>query len=175
MYFYKYFLGMRNFSILFLLFFWSCQNSSAVQEPKIQKSEMNGVEKHNTALALEKISKDKVVNWKEYQLVSNNLKQFSAISANEALNNALKFSETVKKLKDSIRPKELLNLSFRTRVNVLENEALRLKDMTFIPAITSNELHTQVNKIIAAFSATNSKINTIYSQLEVEQDIVNIN
>jgi hypothetical protein len=66
-------------------------------------------------------------------------------------------------------------LSFRTRVNVLENETLRLKDMTFIPAITANEVNTQVDKILAAFSATNSKINTVYSQLEVEQDIEDIN
>lgn len=66
-------------------------------------------------------------------------------------------------------------MSFRTRVNVLENETLRLKDMTFIPAITANDVNTQVDKILAAFSATNSKINTIYSQLEVEQDIEDIN
>jgi len=91
------------------------------------------------------------------------------------LNNAIQLSEVVKFLKDSIRPTELLNLSFRTRVNVLENEALRLKDMTFITAITAKEVNVQVDKIIAAFSATNSKINTIYSQLEVEKDIDNIN
>ncbi|MFN0728254.1 hypothetical protein [Polaribacter gochangensis] len=136
---------------------------------------MNIVQKHHAILDLEGISKNKVANWKEYQSTTNNLKQFSSISANEALNNALKLAEIIKNLKDSIRPKELLNLSFRTRINVLENEALRLKDMTFIPAITAGEVNAQVNKIIAAFSATNSKINTIYSQLEVEQDIENIN
>jgi uncharacterized membrane protein len=74
-------------------------------------------------------------------------------------------------MKDSIRPKELINSSFRTRVNVLENEALRLKDMTFINAVTSKEINLQVDKIMAAFSATNSKINTVYSQLEVEKEI----
>jgi len=168
---------MRKFSILFFLFFWSCQNgnNTAVQDTKIKKSEMNIGKKHTSALALESISKSKVANWKEYQIVTDNLKQFSVISANEALNNALKLSEEIKFLKDSIRPKELLNLSFRTRVNVLENEALRLKDMTFISSISATEVHAQVNKIIAAFSATNSKINTTYSQLKVEQDIDNIN
>lgn len=76
-------------------------------------------------------------------------------------------------MKDSIRPEELINLPFRTRINVLDNEALRLKDMTFIPAITANEVTAQVEKIIAAFSATNSKINTVYTQLEVEKDLKN--
>ncbi|WKD85688.1 hypothetical protein KCTC32516_01033 [Polaribacter huanghezhanensis] len=166
---------MRNFYLVFLLILCSCKNRTAVQESKIQKSEMNIVQKHSSVLELEKNSKEKVADWKEYQSVANNLKQFSSISASEALNNALKLAEVVKFLKDSIRPKELLNLPFRTRVNVLENETLRLKDMTFIPAITAKEVHVEVNKIIAAFSATNSKINTIYSQLKVEQDIDNIN
>tara|TARA_R110001606_G_scaffold103422_4_gene226143 strand:+ start:204 stop:779 length:576 start_codon:yes stop_codon:yes gene_type:complete len=163
---------MRTFYFLFILIFLSCKNNSAVKEPKIKKSEMNIVQKHISALELEKNSKQEISNWKEYLEVEDNLKQFSSISASEALNNALKLSEAVKFLKDSIRPKELLNLPFRTRVNVLENETLRLKDMTFIPAITADEVNTQVNKIIAAFSATNSKINTIYSQLEVEKNIL---
>tara|TARA_R110002124_G_scaffold217_2_gene808 strand:- start:3823 stop:4398 length:576 start_codon:yes stop_codon:yes gene_type:complete len=163
---------MRTFYFLFILILLSCKNNSAVKEPKIKKSEMNIVQKHISALELEKNSKQEISNWKEYLEVEDNLKQFSSISASEALNNALKLSEAVKFLKDSIRPKELLNLPFRTRVNVLENETLRLKDMTFIPAITADEVNTQVNKIIAAFSATNSKINTIYSQLEVEKNIL---
>lgn len=136
---------------------------------------MNIVQKHDVVLNLEKLSINKIENWNEYQSVTENLAQFSSISPSEALNNAIKLSEVVKFLKDSIRPKELINLSFRTRVNVLENETLRLKDMTFIPAITANEVNTQVDKILAAFSATNSKINTIFSQLEVEQDIEDIN
>jgi ABC-type ATPase with predicted acetyltransferase domain len=162
---------MRNYFILIFLSFLSCKNSTTVQETKIQKSDKNIVQKHKIALILENISKEKVANWKEYQSVTNNLKQFSAISANEALNNALKLLEEVKFLKDSIRPKELLNMSFRTRINVLENETLRLKDMTFISAITADEVNTQVDKILAAFSATNSKINTIYSQLKVDEEI----
>ncbi|MDG1529447.1 MAG: hypothetical protein P8I51_00260 [Polaribacter sp.] len=136
---------------------------------------MNIVQKHDVPLNLEKQSINKIENWNEYQSVTENLELFSSISPSEALNNAIKLSEVVKFLKDSIRPKELINLSFRTRVNVLENETLRLKDMTFIPAITANEVNTQVDKILAAFSATNSKINTVYSQLEVEQDIEDIN
>jgi hypothetical protein len=166
---------MRNFLILFFLVFLSCNSNNANQKTKVQKSDMNIVQKHDVSLNLEKQSINKIENWNEYQSVTENLELFSSISPSEALNNAIKLSEVVKFLKNSIRPKELINLSFRTRVNVLENETLRLKDMTFIPAITANEVNTQVDKILAAFSATNSKINTVYSQLEVEQDIEDIN
>lgn len=162
---------MRNLLYILILIFWSCQNGSSIKEPMVKKSEMNLIKKHPSALALAHISKNKITIWEEYQKVTNSLHRFSSISASEALNNALKLSEEIKSLKDSIRPKELLNPSFKSRINVLENEALRLKDMTFIPAITANEVHTQVNKIIDAFSATNSKINTTYSQLQVELDI----
>lgn len=170
-----YFYHMRNVFILFFLVFYSCNNSSDKQEAKAQKSDMNIIQKHDAVLGLEKTSKIKIENWKEYHSVTNSLSQFSSISPNEALNNAIKLSETIQFLKDSIRPKELINLSFKTRVNVLENEALRLKDMTHISAITAKEVNTQVDKILAAFSATNSKINTIYSQIEVEQEIEDIN
>lgn len=175
MYFYEHFLGMRNYFILVFLVFLSCNSNNVKQEAKIQKSDMNIVQKHNAPLILENLSKEKVAKWNEYHKVTDNLKLFSSISANEALNNAIKLSEDVKFLKDSIRPKALLNLSFRTRINVLENETLRLKDMTFITAITADDVNKQVDKIIAAFSATNSKINTIYSQLKVEEDIEDIN
>ena len=175
MYFYRYFFGMRNYLFFFVLIFFACNNKTTKQKAVVQKSDKNVVQKHDVVLDLENISKTKIANWTEYQNTLKNLKQFSSISANEALNNAIALSKDIQFLKDSIRPKELLNLSFRTRVNVLENEALRLKDMTLIPAITSKEVHEQVNKIIAAFSATNSKINTIYSQLQVEQDIDSIN
>jgi len=132
---------------------------------------MSVVTKHSSVNSLEKNTKEKIQNWKEYQSVSDNLKKFSFISAKEALNNALKLAELVKQLKDSIRPKELLTLSFRTRVNVLENETLRLKDMTFISAIKETEVNTQVEKILAAFSATNSKINAVFNQLEINNKI----
>lgn len=174
MYFYRYFFDMRNYLLLFLIVFFSCKDKTTKLEAIAQKSDKNVVQKHKTILKLEDAAKVKITNWKEYQKASGNLKSFANISANEALNNAKILSENIKFLKDSIRPKELISLSFRTRINVLENEVLRLKDMTLISAITAKEVHEQVEKIIAAFSATNSKINTIYSQLEVEQDIDSI-
>lgn len=156
--------------VVFIVF--ACEKSSTNKEVSIQTSELNQVKNHKQITPLNNFSIIKVKDWQEYQSVNDQLKKYNNISANEALNNAVELAKKIKQLKDSIRPKELINDSFRTRVNVLENESLRLKDMTLIKnAISIKEINNQVEKVLSAFSATNSKINTIYSQLEVEKEI----
>ena len=163
---------MKNsFLILLLTLLVSCINAEKKDVQIRKRTEINSIQKHVVKTRLEQNTLQTINAWKEYTTVDDHLKKFTAISANEALNNAIQLTKSVKLMKDSIRPKELVNPSFRARINVLENEALRLKDMTFIPAITANEINLQVDKIMEAFSATNSKINTIYSQLEVEKEI----
>ena len=161
----------KLFLILLTILFSSCGDATVNQDQHVKKHGINSVKKHEIKSILDKNSRKNILNWKEYESVADNLKKFSSISPNEALNNALQLANLVKLMKDSIRPKDLINDSFRTRVNVLENEALRLKDMTFINSISSKEVNQQVDKIMAAFSATISKINTVYSQLEVEKEI----
>ncbi len=162
----------KYYTIFFFVLFFSCKNTSSTQVKESQQPKMSVVTKHSSVIPLVENSKGKIQNWKEYQAVTDNLNKFSFISAKEALNNALTLNELVRFLKDSIRPKELLTLSFRTRVNVLENETLRLKDMTFLlSAIKADEINQQVEKILAAFSATNSKINAVYNQLEIDEKI----
>jgi len=154
-----------------LILVLSCKDSVVKRVQKSKTPEKNTVKKHPVTSSLAKSAQDTIDSWKEYVSVADNLKKLTSTSANEALNNALQLASLVKKMKDSIRPLDLINASFRTRVNVLENETLRLKDMTFISSISAKEVHEQVAKIMAAFSATNSKINTVYSQLEVEKEI----
>ena len=164
---------MKNpYYILLILVLFSCKDPVLHQEKSIQKSTKGIVISHSKFVDLETISTSNISNWKEYHLVADHLKIFYSISASEALNNALQLANLVKKMKDSIRPKDLINPSFKTRVNVLENESLRLKDMTLLlNAVKTKEVNEQVDKILQAFSATNSKINTVYSQLEVEKEI----
>ena len=114
-----------------------------------------------------------ISDWKEYSAFNEHLQLFSSISANEALNNALQLATLVNELKLKKLPKDLNTPSFKTRLNVLENEILRLKDMTFIPTITAGEVNQQVTKIFEAFSATNAKINTVYLKLRIDQEIEN--
>lgn len=167
---------MKNIFLLLIVFLFSyCNNTVKKQRPKdFGKLEVNTTQEHQIQITLEETSKNHILNWREYTSVKESLTKFTTITSNEALNNALQLSKLVKQLKDSIRPQELLTPSFRTRVNVLENETLRLKDMTLIRnLLSSKEIHNQVDKIMEAFSATNSKINIVYSQLEVEKEITN--
>ena len=163
----------RHLFLAVLIVISACKNAPQITKQEVQEPEKYAVVKHIALESLNKFSIKKMENWEEYKSVNEHLKKYTSISASEALNNALKLSDLVKQLKDSIRPTELITLSFRTRVNVLENEALRLKDMTYISAITAKEINAQVTKIRNAFSATNSKINAVYAQLEIEKRIEN--
>jgi hypothetical protein len=163
---------MKNlFFIVLIVLFYGCKDTVKKQDSSVLNTTKGVAIKHVKTVALEETSKENTSDWKEYQSVSKQLQLFSTISANEALSNALELAKLVKQLKDSIRPLELINPAFRTRVNVLENDVLLLKEMTYISALNSKEINTQVGKILAAFSATNSKINTVYSQLAVEKRI----
>jgi ABC-type ATPase with predicted acetyltransferase domain len=164
---------MKNtfFCLLLTLLIFSCNNTKKKQETNLKKPELSIAKKHEAYTSIENISKRNINTWKEYNSLNEFINRYHTISANEALNNALELAIIVKHLKDSIRPKALLTPSFRTRVNVLENEALRLKDMTYISAITAKEVNNQVTKILEAYSATNSKINTVYNLIKAEKEI----
>ena len=166
---------MKKYIILRILsLLVSCKNREIQQNQKLKMPELSIVKKHLTIVSLENVSKKEMIDWKEYNSLNDFLKRFSSISPNEAINNAVELTKLVKVLKDSIRPKVLKTPSFKTRIYVLENEALRLKDMTLINVkakLTADEINKQVSKILNAYSATNSKINTVYSQLEVEKQL----
>lgn len=155
----------------FTLLIISCNNPKKKQEINIRKSQLSIVKKHDTFISIQSNSSKNISKWKEYNFLNEFINRYNSISANEALNNALELANLIKNLKDSIRPKDLLTSSFITRINVLENEALRLKDMTYISAITAKEVNNQVAKVLDAYSATNSKINTVYNQLEIEKEM----
>lgn len=109
-----------------------------------------------------------IEDWKALNTLNVFIKRFENVSPNEALINALELKGLVKELKDSISPK-IFNLpSFKARVNVFYNEALRLADLTDIPAISSSEVNMQVTKTLEAFSAVNSKINNLLTKKEFE-------
>lgn len=112
-----------------------------------------------------------VEDWQELKAVDDFLARFKKASPNEVLSNALELKTLVKSLKDSIKP-TLFNVpSFKTRINILNNETLRLADMTFIPAIKAVEINEQTEKILSAFSAVNSKVNTILTKKRFEEAI----
>lgn len=138
---------------------------------KVNKTDMNVVVHYKNPVALSSFSADKVKHWKEYYTLIEFINRFEKISPNEALSNALELKKLSKKIKDSIRVKALENAAFKARLNVFENEVLRLADMTYISAITSKEVNNQVEKTLLLLSSINAKINTVFDQIRFDEDV----
>ena len=164
---------MKNiFYILLSVLLFSCgTKKQEIQEIEQEKPLLSVVKKHTSPKSIKPLFLKEVENWQELNAVNTFLKKFEKVSPNEALSNALELRDLVKSLKDSVVPVIFDTSSFNARVNVFNNEALRLADLTFIPAIKIEEINLQVDKTIAAFSAVNSKINTILSKKRFEDAI----
>ena len=114
-------------------------------------------------------AKKAVNHWREYHDVDEFLTQFYNISTTEALSNAKELSVLVTLMKDSIRVKDLKIPSVIARLNVLENETLRLADMATISSIKNTEVKDEVTSILTVYSALNSKINTLYKASAIQK------
>ncbi len=112
-----------------------------------------------------------VEDWKELKAIDSFFVRFRKISPNEALSNALELQGLVKNLKDSVKPKIFETPSLDARINILNNETLRLADLITISAIKPNEVNTQIDKTMLAFSALNTKINAVLAKINFENDI----
>ena len=157
--------------MVFVIFF-SCDKKKVgvVQKQEI-KSLLSVVKNYNFAEKVNPLFIKDIEDWEELKAVDNFLSRFKKASPNEILSNALELKELVQSLKNGIKPPLFENASFNTRVNILQNETLRLSDMTFIPAIKPEEVTMQTDKIMNAFSAVNSKVNSILLKKGFEDDI----
>ena len=159
------------FFLVPILLCFSCKKNIQQQKKHSKKTTLSIVEDFPKPDALNTYSKNNITNWEEHEALTLFLDRFNKISPNEAINNALELNNLVLSLKDSVKPKMLSNKAFNARVNVLENETLRLVDMSYIPSISANEVSTQILKIIEVFSSLNQKINTLYSQKMFEDAV----
>ena len=112
-----------------------------------------------------------VKDWNELQDIDSFFVKFRKITPNEALSNAIELKDLIKRLKDSVKPEKFKIPSLTARINILYNEALRLADLTRIGAIKAQEVNTQVDKTMDAFSNINIKINTILAKMRFENEI----
>ncbi|MCI2229266.1 hypothetical protein MC378_08830 [Polaribacter sp. MSW13] len=152
---------------------------------KEQEKEVNGVEKKSELSIIRNYKpieevlpafKKETESWEEYTTLYRFFDRFKKTSDNEALSNALELRDLVMNLKENPKPEIFDTPSFNTRIDILNNEALRLADMTFIPAIKAEEITKQTDKVLSAFSAVNSKINAVFSKKRFEDEIdININ
>lgn len=132
---------------------------------------MSLVKAHAATQNVSSIYLDEVKNWEELKAIDSFFVKFRKISPNEALSNAIELKDLIKSLKDSVKPKEFDIPSFNARVNILNNEVLRLADLTDIKAIKAAEVNNQVDKTMSAFSDVNTKINSILAKINFENEI----
>ena len=112
-----------------------------------------------------------VKDWNELQDIDSFFVKYRKITPNEALSNAIELKDLIKRLNDSVKPEKFKIPSLTARINILYNEALRLADLTRIGAIKAQEVNTQVDKTMAAFSNINTKINSILAKIRFENEI----
>jgi len=118
-------------------------------------------------------AKIKIENWKEYQQLDELLTEFYSISNSEALNLSNELSTITQQLKDSVKIERFKQPDIGIRINVLHNNALRLTDMASISTISPTEVKTEIQNILDAFSALNSKINNLTNQEKLEAEVKN--
>lgn len=162
----KYFLLFILFAFLF-----SCDDKQQTSLKEDTKPLLSVINEYSAVKKIDPSFRKEIEDWKELQSLTSFFNRFKKVSANEVLSNALELRDLVVNLKDSIKPGLFDDNSFKTRVNILYNETLRLADMTTIPAIKASEVNIQTEKILKAFSAVNAKINTVFSKKRFEDAI----
>lgn len=163
----KYFL----FISLTFFCFLSCKKDKEAVAIEIKKSDKNISVKHKISSKVNTASLKRIESWKEYTAFEIFIKRFEKISPDEAFDNVKELKELTIALEDSLTIKSFKKSSFKSRLHVLENEVLRLNDMSNISAITSKEVNLQIDKIFLVFSSLNDKINTVFDQEKHEEEI----
>ncbi|MDT7832639.1 hypothetical protein RQM59_09620 [Flavobacteriaceae bacterium S356] len=158
---------------LFVSFLISCGDPATqeVEKKPVATSQFSMAKEHNVLVYIKTSNEKEISNWEYYTTVREFLDKFKKITPNEALGNALELTSLIKALKDSAKPEALNTSSLKARINLLENESLRLSDMTKISAIKAEEVNRQVTKVFDAFSSLNSKINTVFLQQNLSKDL----
>ncbi|MDB4098705.1 hypothetical protein N9764_00040 [Polaribacter sp.] len=157
--------------LVLLVFTFSCQNNEGKNTEKKPKALMSIAKMHTATENVLSTYLKEVKDWNELQDIDSFFVKFRKITPNEALSNAIELKDLIKRLKDSVKPEKFKIPSLTARINILYNEALRLADLTRIGAIKAQEVNTQVDKTMDAFSNINTKINTILAKMRFENEI----
>tara|TARA_B110000967_G_scaffold81727_1_gene84430 strand:- start:8456 stop:9085 length:630 start_codon:yes stop_codon:yes gene_type:complete len=160
-----------------LFFFASCKKqpiSKVEVAPRAADLQSQFERSHNAVFSdtLTVLAAKELQSWNSYFLFSRFVKEyFSTVSASQALELSQDLLEGVAQMKDSLKLSVLKTKSMYARIHVLYSEAYRLNDMAEISSIKPEEVQLQTAKIIAAFNALNSKINSVYSRKIFDEDL----
>lgn len=169
---------MRHLTVLLLVLSWlaySCsKQSQTADSDKNTTDKLVKVDKKNIAnigVSLHPDTKKEIQNWKEYQLVDAIITNFYAISNAEALSNSQELNSLVTNLRDSIHIEKHKTPAIKARINILQNECLRLEDMSNISAISPEEVTATIKRVLDAFSGLNAKLNAVYTVRDLESEL----
>ena len=165
----KYILG---FLISIFLLTISCgtqerKDNSTAAIDSIQTEEQKIQSKIKTTLS--KTSREALKDWEEFEEVDDFILNYYNISISDALSLSSELNDLVTLMRDSVRVEKLNVATVNARLNVLQNETLRLRDMSNINSITSEEVTQEVQSILEVYDSFLSKINTIYKAEELQK------
>lgn len=168
---------MQRILIIFFLssfFLFSCKESVNDETKFESLKKQDTIRQYFTVKISEPLlpeAKEFVKGWGEYQNLNKFLKQHASSNAEETMFNAKELSRLASEMKDSIRIEALKTPAYQIRLNVLQNEALRLKDMSELPNLPEQTIIDEYKKIYAAFSAFNSKLNNNLKQDKLNNEL----
>jgi len=164
-----------SFFLLFFLVFVSCETKTKQTDVDIivKDSIVDTQFNNNKGLKvkLNSLSEKELSKWKEYNDVTEFIQKYYQISNEEALSNIKELSELATYLKDSIRDKRLKSAPVKSRINVFYNECKRLDDMSNISAIESEEVSTEIRKVLESYASLNTKLNSVYQVRNLENEL----
>lgn len=167
------------YSLLFFCFLMSC--TSKKETATVEKKEDTIEKYHNAKNDLIKFTvidllnpkyKDSIKDWKGYQNMLAKINLMSESSANDILSYAEELVKDSKLMKDSITVPILENKGIATRINFIENQAKRLKDMKNISVITIDEIKVATEELYTLFGILNLKINAVYEQEHFDDELI---
>lgn len=108
---------------------------------------------------------------KHFAEFESKMNLFYKLPPEEAKLNAKELSDLIIKLKDSINIQKIDRPDVKARFNILNNEVLRLYDMSTISTISKEEVVSKIENIIYAYESIILKINQVYLMNENEESV----
>jgi len=166
--------SLKYFIFFIILLSFSCKKNKADDEVFPTEKVKDTLLKNYTLEVTEDLkpqAKELVKDWGEYQKVDEFLHNNQNTNAEETLFNAEELARLTQELKDSIRIETFQTPDYKIRLNVINNEALRLKDMSTIPHLSADEVLSEYQKVFEAFNALNSKLNNKISKEKINKEL----
>ncbi|MBS3993883.1 MAG: hypothetical protein KGZ87_09215 [Bacteroidetes bacterium] len=117
---------------------------------------------YSQTVYLTDIARKEIKEWSQYEEFENIISQYYNTTPSKAMLLSKDLSDIIVKIKDSIKIDKIKRPDVIARFNILNNEALRLNDMSKINTITTEETIEKIENIVYAYESIISKINQVY-------------